>query len=221
MVFNFVKRLAIIPSFLKQGFKPVTPVRNTVDSISMSESKLCTKPIVWIDCEMTGLDLHKDRLMEIACVVTDHNLNVIAEGPNIVINQPDSLLTTMDSWCTNTHTKTGLLQACRDSKITEQQAEDVVLTFIKKYVKIHEAPLAGNTIYMDRLFLREQMPKIDKYLHYRVIDVSSIKELCRRWNTTIYDGTPSKKLSHRALDDILETIEELKYYRRFMFVNPS
>lgn len=114
--------------------------------------------------------------------------------------------------------QTGLLQACRESDISESQAEDMVLTFLKKNVKRNDAPLAGNTIYMDRLFLREQMPKIDEYLHYRVIDVSSIKELCKRWNPQMHANKPAKKLVHRALDDIQETVEELKYYRQFMFI---
>lgn len=144
------------------------------------------KPIVWVDMEMTGLDLKKDRIMEIACIITDSQLNVIAEGPNVIVHQPDSLLLNMDSWCTKTHTKTGLLNACQRSSFSEKEAEDMILSFIQLHTKRNEAPLAGNTIYMDRLFLREQMPRIDNWLHYRIIDVTSIKELCHRWNHEIY-----------------------------------
>lgn len=176
-----------------------------------------TKPIVWIDCEMTGLDLKKDRIIEIACLITDCQLNLIAEGPTIIINQPDSLLGNMDAWCTKTHTATGLLDACKNSKVSEEQAQQQLLNFLGQYLKPKEAPLAGSTIWMDRVFLREQMPKLDAYMHYRVIDVSSMKELCHRWNIEVYRGRPPKKLTHRALDDIYESIQELKYYRHFMF----
>lgn len=145
-----------------------------------------TKPIVWIDMEMSGLEVKKDRILEIACLITDHQLNIIAEGPNVIIHQPDSLLLHMNEWCTKTHTATGLLRACQESRITEEQAEDMVLTFIQQYTKRNEAPLAGNTIYMDRFFLMSQMPKIHNYLHYRIIDVSSMKECCQRWNSAIH-----------------------------------
>lgn len=136
--------------------------------------------------EMTGLDIKKDKIIEIACLITDYQLNLIAEGPNLIINQPDSLLMAMDKWCTNTHTATGLFKACQESKITEDQAEDMVLTFIQQYTKRNESPMAGNTIYMDRYFLMENMPKIHNYLHYRIIDVTSIKECCHRWNPDMH-----------------------------------
>lgn len=145
-----------------------------------------TKPIVWIDMEMTGLNLKNDKILEIACLITDHELNIIAEGPNVIIHQPDSILLDMNEWCTKTHTATGLLKASQESKITVEQAEDMVLTFIQQYTKRNEVPLAGNTVYMDRYFLIDHMPKIHNYLHYRIIDVTSIKECCQRWNPEIH-----------------------------------
>lgn len=226
MIVSFIKTLAnssitpTVPRLL--NIRKLTEIQNKATvTTTAAMCDLNIKPIVWIDCEMTGLDLQKDRLMEIACLVTDSNLKVIAEGPNIIIHQPDALLETMDSWCTKTHTETGLLQQCRESKISEQEAEEMVLTFLRSNVKRKEAPLGGNTIYMDRLFLRLQMPSIDEYLHHRLIDVSSIKELCSRWNANISKNAPGKKQAHRALDDIYETIEELQYYRKFMFLNTN
>lgn len=176
-----------------------------------------TKPIVWIDCEMTGLDEKKDRIIEIACIVTDSNLQPMCEGINLVVHQPDSLLSSMNEWCTKTHTATGLYKAVQESTITETEAEERVLELLKKHVKPKESPLAGNTIYMDRIFLMQCMPRVHDYLHYRLIDVSTIKELCHRWNLDIYKGQKSKKLVHRALDDIHESINELKYYREAWF----
>uniref|UniRef100_A0A336M2I7 Probable oligoribonuclease n=1 Tax=Culicoides sonorensis TaxID=179676 RepID=A0A336M2I7_CULSO len=216
------KNLPVVP-VIKKLFKntrlipaqTVLPKQDAPISVIMAN----TKPIVWIDMEMTGLDVKKDRIIEIACLVTDHELNVIAEGPNVIINQPDSLLLHMNSWCMKTHTESGLLKASQESKITEEQAEDMVLTFIQQYTKRNEAPLAGNTIYMDRFFLIEQMPKIHNYLHYRIIDVSTIKELCQRWNPEMHKNAPPKKLVHRALDDILESIIELKYYKEYLFID--
>lgn len=199
-------------------FNRILGSQTTARASKMEE--LNTKPIVWMDLEMTGLDPKTNRIIEIACLVTDSQLNVISSEPlQIVIRQPDALLDAMDEWCTRTHTATGLLKQCKESRVTEQEAETEVVNFLKKYVKPNESPLGGNTIYMDRIFLREQMPQINKYLHYRVVDVSSIRELCHRWNLETFRNRPQKKLVHRGVDDILETIEELKYYRQFMFNN--
>ncbi|XP_055316333.1 oligoribonuclease [Sitodiplosis mosellana] len=174
--------------------------------------------IVWIDMEMTGLNVRKDRIMEIACLISDNNLNVLVEHPTIIINQPDTLLASMDEWCTTTHTQTGLLDECKKSNITEDQAEDKILKFLDQNgVDASSSPLAGNSVYMDRMFLREYMPRLNEYLHYRIIDVSTVKELCKRWNKSIFSNVPRKKNVHRGIDDIKESIEELKYYRKFMF----
>ncbi|XP_063698110.1 oligoribonuclease, mitochondrial [Culicoides brevitarsis] len=213
---KFFKKLTTVP-FLKR-IVPVSEVPVENPPKPKRKPMANTKPIVWIDMEMTGLDVHQDRIMEIACLITDHQLNIIAEGPNVIIKQPDALLQGMNEWCTKTHTATGLYKACQESKITESQAEDMVLTFIQQYTKRNEAPLAGNTIYMDRFFLMHQMEKVNNYLNYRIIDVSSIKECCQRWNPEMHKNAPPKKLVHRALDDIHESIKELQYYKEFMFI---
>lgn len=184
---KILEKLNVVP-VIKQIFQvkatPQVPAQNQprVRSAIMAN----TKPIVWIDMEMTGLNVEKDRIIEIACLITDHQLNTIAEGPNVVIHQPDTLLLSMDDWCTKTHTATGLFKACQESTVSEAQAEEQVLTFIQQYTKKSESPLAGNTIYMDRYFLIAQMPKIHNYLSYRIVDVSSIKECCHRWHPEIF-----------------------------------
>ncbi|CAH1173505.1 unnamed protein product [Phaedon cochleariae] len=173
--------------------------------------------IVWIDMEMTGLNVDQDKIMEIACLVTDSNLNIIAEGPEIIINQPKSILDSMDEWCIKQHGKTGLTEACLKSSISLKEAESSVLDFLCKHVEEKQCPLAGNSIYMDRLFLLKHMPKLHDFIHYRIIDVSTIKEICRRWNSRIFHAVPKKEYSHRALQDIKESVEELRYYRDNFF----
>jgi oligoribonuclease len=165
---------------------------------------------------MTGLDFTKDRIMEIACVVCDLKLNHI-DSKEYILHQDDTILNTMDEWCVKNHGATGLTEACRKSTITEAQAEDELLAFLQKYSKPKQSPLAGNSVYADRMFLKVYMPKIDNFLHYRLIDVSTIKELARRWNPELFHNAPRKKLVHRALDDIHESIIELKYYKQFLF----
>jgi len=183
----------------------------------MSSKAATDTPIIWIDCEMTGIDPAKDEIMEIACVVTDKNLEVIADGPNIIIHKPDNILNNLSSWHIEHFTKTNLIEASRQSTISVQDAEKEVLTFLEKHTTAGTSPLAGNTIYMDRIFINKEMPNLGKYCHYRLIDVSSVKELCNRWNKEIYNKQPKKKLMHRARDDIYESIFELKYYKQFMF----
>lgn len=174
--------------------------------------------IVWMDLEMSGLNVKVDKIMEVVCVITDNSLNILAEAPRFVIHQPDSVLNSMDEWCTTTHTKTGLLEACQNSTTTVEEAEHKLLDFLRKHnINKNESPLAGNTIYMDRMFLKEYMPKIDEHLHYRLIDVSTCKELCKRWNPKAFSKAPTKKLIHRGYDDILESIAELRYYKKYMF----
>lgn len=171
-----------------------------------------------MDLEMTGLDPKRDQIVEMATVVTDDQLNVIATGPELVIAAPEELLSSMDPFVVNMHTSSGLLEMIRNSSLTLANAEEQTLAFLKASVKgAKSAPLCGNTIGTDRRFLAEQARSIEDYLHYRSVDVSSIKELARRWNPDIATGAPTKKRGHRALDDILESIDELRYYRDSFF----
>jgi oligoribonuclease len=177
--------------------------------------------LVWIDCEMTGLDLGSDRLIEIAALVTDAELNVLGDGIDVVIHTDDDALSGMVEVVTRMHTRSGLIEEVRASTVDVASAETMVLDYIREHVKqAKTAPLCGNSIATDRGFIARDMPKLDDYLHYRMIDVSSIKELCRRWYPRIYFGQPEKGLAHRALADIHESIRELKYYRRTVFVAP-
>jgi oligoribonuclease len=177
--------------------------------------------LVWIDCEMTGLDLGSDRLIEIAALVTDADLNVVGDGVDVVIHADDAALDGMVQVVAQMHTKSGLTEEVRASTVDLAEAEQLVLDYIRTHVKqAKTAPLAGNSIGTDRGFIARDMPTLDSYLHYRMIDVSSIKELCRRWYPRIYYGQPAKGLAHRALADIHESIRELKYYRRTAFVTP-
>jgi len=177
--------------------------------------------LVWIDCEMTGLELRSDKLIEIAALVTDSELNVLGEGVDIVIHADDEALAAMPEVVQKMHAHSGLTEEVRAATITLAQAEQQVLDYIKQFVPDpRSAPLCGNSIGTDRGFIVRDMPTLDAYLHYRMIDVSSIKELCRRWYPRIYFGQPEKGLAHRALADITESIRELAYYRRTAFVSP-
>jgi len=177
--------------------------------------------LVWIDCEMTGLDLKTDRLIEIAVLVTDADLNILGDGIDVVIHADDAAVSSMIPVVTEMHTRSGLIEEVRSSTIDVAAAEELVLEYIRTHVKqAKTAPLAGNSIATDRGFIARDMPKLDDYLHYRMIDVSSIKELCRRWYPRIYFGQPEKGLAHRALADIHESIRELTYYRHTAFVPP-
>ena len=176
---------------------------------------------MWIDCEMTGLDLSKDKLIEIAALVTDSELNILGEGVDIVIHADDDALANMPAVVTDMHAKSGLTDEVRASTVTLEEAEQRVLAYIKEHVPVAgTVPLAGNSIGTDRGFISRDMAALDTYLHYRIIDVSSIKELSRRWYPRIYYGQPAKGLAHRALADIKESIKELQYYRRTAFVAP-
>ncbi|WP_072844882.1 oligoribonuclease [Rhodococcus tukisamuensis] len=175
--------------------------------------------LVWIDCEMTGLRLGSDKLIEVAALVTDSELNVLGEGVDIVIHADDAALAEMPDVVKEMHARSGLTEEVRASTVTLAEAEERVLAYIKEHIpNAGTAPLAGNSIATDRGFITRDMPLLDDYLHYRMIDVSSIKELCRRWYPRIYFGQPEKGLSHRALADIKESIRELKYYRQTAFV---
>ncbi|WP_438864040.1 oligoribonuclease [Neptunicella sp.] len=172
--------------------------------------------LVWIDLEMTGLDPDSDKILEIATIVTDSELNVLAEGPVLAIHQPDNVLDGMDEWCTTTHGNSGLTQRCKDSQVDEDQAVRQTIQFLEKYVGKGDSPLCGNSIGQDRRFMFRHMPTLEAYFHYRSIDVSTIKELVRRWQPELLDGF-SKKGVHLALDDIRESIAELAYYRQHVF----
>ena len=176
--------------------------------------------LVWLDLEMTGLDADDHVIIEIATIITDGDLNVLATGPSLVIHQPDEELDKMDDWCVKHHGESGLTKRVRDSDISNQQAERETLAFIKEHVTKGKAPLCGNSIWQDRRFLAKHMPELEAYLHYRIVDVSSIKELVRRWYPATMQAS-IKRASHRALDDIKESINELKYYREHIFVQPD
>jgi oligoribonuclease len=175
--------------------------------------------LVWVDCEMTGLDLEKDVLIEVAALVTDSELNVLGAGVDVVIHADDAVLGSMVEIVREMHDKSGLTDAVRASTVSLADAEDMIMKYVLSYVpEPRTAPLCGNSIATDRGFLARYMPRFDEHLHYRMIDVSSIKELCRRWYPRTYFGQPTKGLAHRALADIQESIRELDYYRQAIFV---
>ncbi|MEJ2042426.1 MAG: oligoribonuclease [Reinekea sp.] len=172
--------------------------------------------LIWIDLEMSGLKPETDHILEIATLVTDKDLNILAEGPCLVIYQPDSVLEAMDEWCTTHHGESGLTEKVRHSAISVEQAERETVEFLKEWVEPGVSPLCGNSIWQDRRFLIKYMPELDGYCHYRNIDVSTLKELAARWQPDVLAGF-SKKGAHRALDDIIESIQELQYYREQLF----
>jgi oligoribonuclease len=174
--------------------------------------------MVWIDLEMTGLVIATDVILEIATVITDGNLDVIAEGPSFIIHQPNELLDNMGKWCQDYHGRTGLTDAVRNSTISLQQAETETIAFIKQHCTPKTGVLAGNSVWQDRLFLDKYMPSITSYLHYRVIDVTSVKELVRRWYPGNKNSEYKKSDRHRALSDVYESIAELKHFRKNFFV---
>jgi len=168
--------------------------------------------LVWIDMEMTGLDPDNDRIIEVAAVVTDANLNVLAEGPVIAVHQSDATLDKMDAWNKGTHGRSGLIDRVKASTINEAQAEEQLIAFLKQWVPAKKSPMCGNSICQDRRFMARGMPKLEAFFHYRNLDVSTLKELCRRWKPELAAGF-KKAQKHTALADIIESIEELRYYR--------
>lgn len=171
--------------------------------------------IVWLDMEMTGLDPDACHILEIACLVTDKDLNKISNVFHLVIHQPQNVLMGMDIWCTTHHSKSGLIRESQASTVSIKEAEDKLLQFLKKYTAPRGCPLAGNTVYMDKLFLMKHLPKVADHLHYRLIDVSTISELCRRWYPNF--RRMRKNLSHRAVSDVQESLAELKYFQKNVF----
>jgi oligoribonuclease len=177
--------------------------------------------LVWLDMEMTGLDPERERIIEIATILTDGQLIEIAVGPELVIRQPDEILAAMDDWNTKHHGASGLTERVRQSQITDADADAQTVAFIDAHASARERPvLAGNSIHQDRRFIRRYLPALEKRLHYRMVDVSTVKELARRWYPQVAARQPAKKDTHRALDDVRESIEELRFYRSHVFVPP-
>lgn len=173
--------------------------------------------LIWIDLEMTGLNPEHDRIIEIATLVTDSNLNILAEGPVFAIHQENALLDQMDEWNTKQHNGSGLVARVKESEVDEVQAESEMLAFLRLYVPEGKSPMCGNSVWQDRRFLARYMPQLEKYFHYRLIDVSTLKELAQRWAPKIYGGF-QKDSRHLALDDIRDSVQELKYYREHLLV---
>lgn len=180
-----------------------------------NQNNLC-----WLDMEMTGLNPDSDRIIEIAMIITDKDLNILAQSPVYAIHQSDEVLNAMDEWCTTTHARTGLTKRVRQSNFNEAQVEQLLLDFMKEWLPEKATPMCGNTIHQDRRFMVKYMPRLEAFFHYRNLDVSTLKELARRWYPAVYKGVV-KKGSHQVLDDILESIEELRYYRKTFLKLPE
>ena len=172
-----------------------------------------TEKLIWIDLEMTGLNYNQDVILEIATIITDEKLNIIAEGPNLVIYHSDDVLDNMDPWCIEHHAKTGLTQAIKDSHVSMEEAEQLTLDFISQYCEPKTSPLCGNSVWFDKIFLNKDMPELAQFFHYRIVDVSSFKTILSVWNQKPVVFPKNK--THRALDDIKESIAELRFYKQF------
>jgi oligoribonuclease len=173
--------------------------------------------LLWIDLEMSGLDVERERILEAVALLTDGELEVVAEGPRLVVHQDDALLAAMDEWNREHHGASGLTEAVRASTLSEVEAEEQLLAFVREHCEPGTTPLAGNSIHHDRVFLRRYMPRLEAFVHYRNVDVSTVKELVRRWHPEVLERAPAKVGAHRALEDIRESIDELRYYRRAVF----
>lgn len=218
----FVKHETMVKIFSSSFmFVFLTSINKHCVEGSMGDGRVPDSRIVWVDMEMSGLDPDNCKVLEVACVITDCNLTVVARAPHLIIHQNKQVLDNMNSWCLEQHNKSGLIAECLKSSTSEQEADKVLLDFLQDHkVPKYGCSLAGNTVYMDRLFMRKYLPKFENYLHYRIIDVSSIKELCKRWFPKEYENSPDKNkdlCNHRALADINTSIEELKYYKEHIF----
>jgi oligoribonuclease len=189
---------------MSQAFEAHTAPTGTIRPNEMN--------LVWIDMEMTGLDPDNDRVIEIAAIVTDAELNILAEGPVFAIHQADEVLDKMDAWNKGTHGRSGLIDKVRASTVTEDEASAQMISFLRQYVPAGKSPMCGNSICQDRRFMARHMPQLEQFFHYRNVDVSTIKELCRRWKPELISGFKKHQM-HTALADILESVEELRYYR--------
>lgn len=185
---------------------------NPVAAVNAAPARPNEFNLIWVDMEMTGLNPDSDRIIEVAVVVTDAQLNILAEGPVFAIHQPDEIMDGMDAWNKGTHGRSGLIEKVKASTVTESDAELALIEFLKKYVPSGKSPMCGNTICQDRRFMARGMPKLEAFFHYRNLDVSTLKELCRRWKPELASGF-KKHQKHTALADIIESIEELRYYR--------
>lgn len=189
-----------------------TEVQANPPAINTKPAKPNEMNLVWVDMEMTGLDPDTDRIIEVAVVVTDMQLNILAEGPVFAIHQSDETMGKMDAWNKGTHGRSGLIERVKASNVTEADAEKALVDFLKNFVPAGKSPMCGNTICQDRRFMARGMPKLEAFFHYRNLDVSTLKELCRRWRPELLAGF-KKHQKHTALADIIESVEELKYYR--------
>ncbi|KAI8117375.1 putative oligoribonuclease [Lucilia cuprina] len=214
---NLLTANKILPQILHKILVTRTLTNSSRETQKMTSNQDFCTDIVWMDLEMTGLDIIKDKILEVSCLITDKHLNVLAEGPCFAINHPENVFREMNDWCIKHHNESGLVEKCLKSSITNEKGEQLIIDFLKQHIPKGKCPLAGNSVYMDRLFLRQEMPLVDDYMHYRIIDVSTIKELARRWHPKLLDAAPKKKFAHRSLDDIYESIKELKFYREHFF----
>jgi len=211
----------LVQSFSRQLLK-VKFSPTIISQLSMATKKPLTLPsvlpaserLIWVDCEMTGLNLETDTLLEIAVIVTEGDtMETVAKTESIIIHAEDDVLDNMNEWCVKQHGISGLTQACKDSKITCAEAEQMVLKVLANHTKKGKCPLAGNSVGQDRRFIDKYMPTLGEWLHYRTVDVSTMKELCRRWYPQVYEKAPRKEGGHRALGDIEDSIAELLYYK--------
>lgn len=190
----------------------VSSTNSGTETVAIKPGKPNEMNLIWVDMEMTGLDPDNDKIIEVAVVVTDMQLNVLAEGPVFAIHQSDEVLDKMDAWNKGTHGRSGLIDRVKASTVTEEQASKALIEFLRAYVPAGKSPMCGNSICQDRRFMARGMPKLEEFFHYRNLDVSTLKELCRRWKPELASGF-KKHQKHTALADIIESIEELKYYR--------
>jgi oligoribonuclease len=200
------------------GANEAAPASSSPPAAAAADLLLLKDPLVWVDLEMTGLDVRKDTIIEIAVMVSDGQLRRVIEGPEIAIHHPDSVLDDMNEWSREQHAKSGLSARCRASAVSLAEAEEQVLAFVKRHCAYQAGILAGNSVHVDRAFLMHRMPKLLEHLHYRIVDVSSVAELARRWHPKVWREAPKKKKQHTALADVRESLQELRYYRERLFV---